>query len=141
MAGILSKAASQLKLHGHEEVADGLFDHVIFCTNVTYADGGFKGGKRSSTLITRDKFDLDLDLQSNSTPDVTVQTELGATWSSLVPSFPTSNLYVLPSIEHAVRVVRELEKQKDKSMDVLVTGSLLLVGGVIEVAGLSNVAL
>lgn len=24
---------------------DNLFDHVIFCTNVTYADGGFKSGQ------------------------------------------------------------------------------------------------
>ena len=24
---------------------ENLFDHVIFCTNVTYADGGFKSGQ------------------------------------------------------------------------------------------------
>lgn len=24
---------------------DKLFDHVVFCTNVTYADGGFKSGQ------------------------------------------------------------------------------------------------
>lgn len=25
--------------------AEGYFDQVVFCTNVTYTDGGFKGGK------------------------------------------------------------------------------------------------
>jgi folylpolyglutamate synthase len=58
----------------------------------------------------------------------------------LVRTFPEENVHVLPSIEHAVRVVRA-EADSGKSVDVLVTGSLHLVGGLIEVAGLSDVAL
>jgi folylpolyglutamate synthase len=27
------------------DAAEGWFDQVVFCTNVTYTDGGFKGGK------------------------------------------------------------------------------------------------
>lgn len=44
LGSMLAKAATQLQLHQSNEVSDGLFDHVIFCTNVTYADGGFKSG-------------------------------------------------------------------------------------------------
>lgn len=32
------------KQNGFQPSEDPLFDHVIFCTNVTYADGGFKSG-------------------------------------------------------------------------------------------------
>lgn len=58
-----------------------------------------------------------------------------------MPSFPTSNVHVLPSIEHAVRIVRGVDGQDKKGVDVLVAGSLHLVGGVIEVADLASVAL
>lgn len=36
--------AVQLKLHGRDEDSQTFFDHVIFCTNITYADGGSKSG-------------------------------------------------------------------------------------------------
>ena len=71
-----------------------------------------------------------------------VQSELAAAWLSLMPEFPKGNVHVLPSIEHAIRVVRGVELEGgDGGLDVFVTGSLHLVGGVIEVAGLSGVAL
>lgn len=41
---MLSRTAEQLKKFGHTDEAGALFDQVIFCANVTYADGGFKGG-------------------------------------------------------------------------------------------------
>ena len=68
------------------------------------------------------------------------QQELAMAWTSLLPTFPNENVHVLPSIEHAVRVVRE-ETSNGKPVEVLVTGSLHLIGGLIEVAGLSEVAL
>jgi len=68
------------------------------------------------------------------------QHELANTWSQLVPTFPTTAVHVLPSIEHAIQTVHELSKPP-KKISVLVAGSLHLVGGVIEVAGLSSVAL
>ena len=70
-----------------------------------------------------------------------MQTQLADAWSSLIPNFPTKNIHVLPSIEHAVRIVRGIESEGNEAVDVLATGSLLLVGGVIEVAGLAGVAL
>jgi folylpolyglutamate synthase len=72
--------------------------------------------------------------------DLKTQQELAEAWMSLVPTFPKENTHVLPSIEHAVGIVRE-EATKGRPVEVLVTGSLHLVGGLIEVAGLSDVAL
>ena len=57
-----------------------------------------------------------------------------------MPTFSKENVHVLSSIEHAVGIVRE-EASNGGPVEVLVTGSLHLVGGLIEVAGLSNVAL
>ena len=69
------------------------------------------------------------------------QRELADAWAALVPFFPQDRVHVLPSIEHAVNVVRKLGASGEQPVDVLVAGSLHLVGGVIEVAGLSDVAL
>jgi folylpolyglutamate synthase len=77
---------------------------------------------------------------SIATDDLKVQQELAEAWTSLVPTFPTESAYVLPSIEHAVGIARE-EASSGKPVEVLVTGSLHLVGGLIEVAELSDVAL
>jgi folylpolyglutamate synthase len=52
-----------------------------------------------------------------------------------------NNVHVLPSIEHAVRTVRGIKSEGEEEVDVLVAGSLHLVGGITEVAGLSDVAL
>lgn len=80
-------------------------------------------------------------IETAGTSPVKVQNELAAAWLSLIPEFPTSNVHVLPSVEHAIGVVRGVESGSDERVDVLVAGSLHLVGGVIEVAGLSSVAL
>ncbi|KAN0126924.1 FolC bifunctional protein [Russula decolorans] len=122
---VLAKVATQLQLYGSAEAPHAFFDKVVFCTNVTYADGHFKG---------------DLTAVSVSKDDLNTQQELAEAWTSLVPTFPKENVHVLPSIEHAVGVVRE-EANNGKPVEVLVTGSLHLVGGLIEVAGLSDVAL
>lgn len=42
---VLAKVATQLQLHSSVEAPYAFFDKVLFCTNVTYADGHFKGGK------------------------------------------------------------------------------------------------
>lgn len=85
-------------------------------------------------------FPSDLTAVSFSKDDLKTQQELAEAWTSLVPNFPKENVHVLPSIEHAVGIVRA-EASNDRAVEVLVTGSLHLVGGVIEVAGLSDVAL
>ncbi|KAL1747664.1 Mur ligase [Schizophyllum fasciatum] len=122
---MLAKVSAQLKLHEREgESVASFFDHVIFCANVTYADGGFKGDLTTKAIPESDLAELK------------TQQQLASAWRELAPDFPADNVHVLPSIEHAVKIVRS-----SGASQVLVTGSLHLVGGVIEVAGLSDVAL
>ena len=126
---------------------DFFFDHVVFCTNVTYADGQFKGGVSFPCWMIDGVCLMEmLDLTSLAIPpddlaQLKTQRELASAWSSLIPSFPSCKIHVLPSIEHAVKVVEKIESDSLEHIRVLVTGSLHLVGGVIEVAGLSAVAL
>lgn len=58
-----------------------------------------------------------------------------------MPSFPKDHIHVLPSVEHAIRIVHRLTTESDSPVKALVAGSLHLVGGVIEVADLAEVAL
>ena len=69
------------------------------------------------------------------------QRQLASAWSEVIPSFPTAKIQVLPSIEHAVQEIDKLEASYSGPVKVLVAGSLHLVGGVIEVAKLSDAAL
>lgn len=69
--------------------------------------------------------------------ELKTQNQLAAAWSSLIPTFPAANIHVLSSIEHAINLVRQLESETGNA-NVLVAGSLHLVGGVFEVAGLSS---
>ncbi|CAK5275491.1 unnamed protein product [Mycena citricolor] len=116
--------ASRLEMFGSKESVETFFDQVIFCTNVTYVDGGFKGDLTSLAIPQSDLTELK------------TQHQLAAAWSALAPGFPAANIHVLPSIEHAVNAVRKLESEQEQ-LSVLVAGSLHLVGGAIEVAGLS----
>ncbi|KAH9062809.1 Mur ligase [Lactarius vividus] len=125
---VLEKIAAQLQLYGSRESPDTFFDKVVFCANVTYADGHFKGDLTSMSIPEDDLAQLK------------TQQELAAAWTSLLPTFPNENVHVLSSIEHAVRVVRD-ENSNGRPVEVLATGSLHLIGGLIEVAGLSEVAL
>lgn len=54
-------------------------------------------------------------------------------WTQLNPD-SKAPVHVLPSIEDAVKLVRGLAKDAD--VDALVTGSLILVGGVFAVTDL-----
>ncbi|KAM0790828.1 hypothetical protein ACM66B_004673 [Microbotryomycetes sp. NB124-2] len=103
-------------------VSSSPFQHVIFCTNTTYSSGESKGDLTSNAI---DPTDL---------TKLTVQHELADAWQDLTStSLPTSSARVdiLPSIQDAVELVR-----KENVQDVLVTGSLHLIGGVMEVAEL-----
>ena len=87
---------------------------------------------------------LDLTAVSTSEQELTelsTQKELASAWLELKPSFPPSHIHVVPSIEHAVNIVRGLGFELNEDIGVLVTGSLHLVGGLIEAASLSDVAL
>ncbi|KAG6833899.1 hypothetical protein H0H87_007910 [Tephrocybe sp. NHM501043] len=122
-----SGITAQLSLHKSDETPNQFFDYVIFCTNVTYADGHFKGDLTTVAIAEDDLTQLK------------TQHELATAWSSLVSDFPASRIHVLPSIEHAVNEIEKL--QGPAGVKVLVAGSLHLVGGAIEASGLSNVAL
>jgi folylpolyglutamate synthase len=143
LASMLARASAQLE----GGTPSSLFDHVVFCTNITYADGNSKAGIFSSFHFLFNLFSCiitDLTTLAIAPDDLaalTTQQELAKAWSSLVPTFPDSAIHVLPSIQHAVDVVRGLRLDDGGPLvHVLVAGSLHLVGGVIEVAGLSDVA-
>lgn len=51
---VLETTRTQLIKHGRDTDSH-FFDHVIFCTNVTYADGHFKGGEWQPTLLNSPK--------------------------------------------------------------------------------------
>ena len=134
---------NQLQLSGRSEDVQSFFDHVIFCTNITYANGGYKSGMfpvnhSSSSYRRLDALDI---LTVNATDTTEVQQELASAWAARMPSFPSSNIHVEASIQQAVELVRDLEPKSNKHFNILVTGSLHLVGGLIEVASLGDVAL
>ena len=93
------------------------FKHAIFCTNTTYKDAGYKPDLVS---INTNKDDVG---------SLRVQKELAETWDRVDPS---ATVNVLSTIEEAVARARELAAQGN-DVEVLVTGSLHLVGGCIEV--------
>jgi folylpolyglutamate synthase len=68
------------------------------------------------------------------------QQQLRKAWLSLLPSYPSGHVLVLPSVEHAIKAVEELGAE-GHPVQVIVSGSLHLVGGVIEVAQIGDVAL
>lgn len=69
-----------------------------------------------------------------------VQHELAEAWKVLAESSDSpvgkdTSVHILPSIQHAVELVQQVNKSGPDA-DVLVTGSLHLIGGVFEVANL-----
>ncbi|KXN86406.1 Folylpolyglutamate synthase [Leucoagaricus sp. SymC.cos] len=126
LAAINDKIAAWAKRSGSKP--DEFFDRVIFCTNVTYADGHFKGDLTTKAILDEELAQL------------TTQTQLATAWTLTAPAFPRENIHVLPSIEHAINQIKKITVDHIP-LKILVAGSLHLVGGVIEVAGLSQVAL
>ncbi|KAL7423542.1 Folylpolyglutamate synthetase [Cryptotrichosporon argae] len=106
------------------------FDTVVFCTNVTYTDGAFKGDLTSAAI---DPADL---------AALATQNALRDAWLALNPGFDPLKVHAVPSIQHAVDIVTALDLGGNGSGDgekvVLVAGSLHLVGGVMEVAQLQD---
>lgn len=86
---------------------------------------------------------LDLNNKTIAEDDIAAlktQQQLASAWSTLIPQYPVSDILVLPSIEHAVRSIDSFDAE-GRGVQILVSGSLHLIGGVIEVSGLSKVAL
>jgi folylpolyglutamate synthase len=96
------------------------FTHAIFCTNTTFKETGFR-----PDLIS-------VNTNSSDVQELRVQNGLAAAWAKMDPS---TDVQVVRTIEEAVAAVREMAKRSSDGEDVtaLVTGSLHLVGGFLEV--------
>lgn len=121
-----------------------LFTHALFSTNITYAASPIS----SPTLAPADakaagsstkgagRYKPDLMSMNTSSSDIfklTVQTELAEVWSRFDSK---TEVQVTASIEEAIEAVRAISGSSSGGSDevmVLVTGSLHLVGGVLEV--------
>lgn len=110
----------------HRTLSDALgvdkpFTHAIFCTNVTYKDAGYR-----PDLVS-------VNANATDVEKLSVQTTLAQTWQTIDP---TCEVLVRGTIEEAVELVRALaEPSSDDEGDTkaLVTGSLHLVGGFLDV--------
>jgi folylpolyglutamate synthase len=105
---------------GPYPLARAFFNKVLFCTNITYSDGGSKGDLVSKAV---DPSDLSA---------LTVQRELQQAWNGLVGDESHGQVQILPSIQHAIEIVESQDKKEGADSHVLVTGSLHLVGGVMS---------
>ncbi|KND91356.1 Folylpolyglutamate synthase [Tolypocladium ophioglossoides CBS 100239] len=96
------------------------FDHVIFCTNVTYAAAGYK----------RDFVNHQIDPKD--IENMTVQRRFAEKWSELDPA---AKVVVLPTIEEALDHARHLGQGlgEGERVQAYVTGSLHLVGGALGI--------
>lgn len=105
----------------HDVLAAALSDshpfiHAIFCPNTTYRDAGYKADLVS---INTNKDDV---------TSLRVQQELAKSWDNIDSQ---ATVHVVSTIEDAVAKAREISS--DRKVEVLATGSLHLVGGLIEV--------
>lgn len=99
----------------------GTFQHVIFCTNVTYASTGYK----------RDFVNHQYDPEAIKA--LTAQHAFAEKWAALDPE---ANITVVPTIEEAINHVKDLGSsllEKEETVQALITGSLHLVGGALGI--------
>lgn len=124
---LLQTAASRIDLANYKIPHPGLlFDHAIFCTNVTTPE-------ELETSIKK--------AERETVTALTTQHEFANAWKALVPKFKEENSHVVLTIQDAVELVEKLyHDQGGSDMDVLVIGSLHLVGGLIRVAKLEESA-
>lgn len=98
----------------HKSLGNVEFDHVIFCTNVTWSSGSYSA---ELTSLNTSKDDVD---------HLVVQKALAEAWSKIDEK---SERHVFGNIQDAVEFTRKL----DGETQALVTGSLHLVGGFLAV--------
>ncbi|KAI1147398.1 tetrahydrofolylpolyglutamate synthase [Nemania diffusa] len=114
----LEGMVTALKSHTHE--GNGAFEHVIFCTNVTHAETGYK----------RDFVNYQYDPEAIKA--LTAQHGFAKKWEALDPK---ANVTVVPTIEDAINHVRGLgaSVSQGQTIQALITGSLHLVGGALAI--------
>ncbi|KAF4974151.1 hypothetical protein FZEAL_8916 [Fusarium zealandicum] len=96
------------------------FDHVVFCTNVTYAASGYK---RDFVNHQFDPADID---------KMTVQQRFAEKWAELDPA---ATIKVMPTIEQSIDYARHMGEDlpEGEAVQAFVTGSLHLVGGALGI--------
>lgn len=96
------------------------FDHVIFCTNVTYAAAGYK----------RDFVNRQVDPKDIA--GMTAQRRFAEEWARLDPG---AEVHVIPTIQEALDCARRLGQglPAGSAVQAYVTGSLHLVGGALGI--------
>ncbi|KAI1621568.1 folylpolyglutamate synthase [Exophiala viscosa] len=106
------------------------FTHAIFCTNTTFKETGFR-----PDLVS-------VNTNASDVESLSVQNHLAKTWKQIDPA---AQVDVVRTIEEAVALVRNFassnrthEKGQPDQVTALVTGSLHLVGGFLEVLETSN---
>ena len=118
-----TRDANALATALHRTLASALHDghpftHAVFCTNVTFRDQGYRPDLMSINTSAADVERLQ------------VQRGLAETWSALDPE---TAVVVRGSIEEAVGWCRGVAGPEEGDVLVLVTGSVHLVGGFLEV--------
>ncbi|KAI8329020.1 Mur ligase [Choanephora cucurbitarum] len=99
---------------------DVQFDHVVFTTNITYREG-----------YTTDNTNHTVSVDEASS----VQQWLAKSWMEQVPGFDSGHIHVVPTIEDAVDFAVHLSNQGKTPVQVLTTGSLIMVGNTLTVLG------
>lgn len=106
---------------------DHVFTHAVFCSNVTFEKTGFR-----PDLVS-------MKTDSHAVAELEVQKRLAETWHGIDGA---TQVQVLRSIEEAVGWVRGIaagqHAEEADEVQVLVTGSVHLVGGFLEVLETSN---
>ncbi|USP82322.1 hypothetical protein yc1106_09596 [Curvularia clavata] len=122
-ASALAKALYATLQSGMTAGSTSPFSHVIFTTNQTFSEGY----KPDLVAINTNQQDVDT---------LAVQKALAATWSEIDD---TAKVHVVRTIQEAIATARNVARDyatssgTDVEVMVLVTGSLHLVGGAIEV--------
>lgn len=96
------------------------FDHVVFCTNVTYAKTGYK----------RDFVNNQVDPKEIA--GMVAQRRFADKWAALDPR---ADVRVIPTIQEALDYARSLGDglEGDGAVQAYITGSLHLVGGALGI--------
>lgn len=96
------------------------FDHVIFCTNVTYADSGYK----------RDF--VNHQFNPSEIDKMTVQQKFAEKWTEIDPN---ATVKVMPTIQQSIGYARHVGEDlpEGETVQALITGSLHLVGGALGI--------
>ena len=90
----------------------------MFCTNVTFKESGYRPDL------------LSINADAVAVQSLEVQKGLAETWKQIDPR---ADVNVVGSIEEAVGWCRDIAGKMDDEVIILVTGSVHLVGGFLEV--------